>query len=96
MAVATTGSAVGGAVHPIMLNKLFYGSAGFHGGVRASAGLCCGLLFLGLCLLKPKMPKVKNNVGAFTLIKLFARDVPYVIMVLGYVWRNLIRTVVTS
>ncbi|KAF5384260.1 hypothetical protein D9615_003435 [Tricholomella constricta] len=85
MGIATTGSAIGGAVHPIMLNKLFYGAAGFHGGVRASAGLCFGLLALSLAIIRPRVPATKNNISTATVLQTFARDVPYVIMVLGTV-----------
>ncbi|KAG6861148.1 hypothetical protein C0995_003416 [Termitomyces sp. Mi166 len=83
MGIATTGSAVGGALHPIMLNKLFYGPAGFHGGVRTSAGLCLGLLAIALLLLRPRFRPKKSHISTARVFKDFLRDPPYVIMVCG-------------
>ncbi|KAG6847634.1 hypothetical protein H0H93_006904 [Arthromyces matolae] len=60
MGIASTGSALGGALHPIMLNKLFYGRAGFHGGVRASAGMCLALYVIGL-----RQIAILNGTNAF-------------------------------
>ncbi|KAH0578601.1 hypothetical protein H2248_003741 [Termitomyces sp. 'cryptogamus'] len=83
MGIATTGSAVGGVLHPIMLNKLFYGPAGFHGGVRASAGLCLGLLAIALLLLRPRFRPTKGQISTTAVFNNFLRDPPYVIMVCG-------------
>ncbi|KAG5635890.1 hypothetical protein H0H81_009751, partial [Sphagnurus paluster] len=83
MGIATTGSAAGGVIHPIMLNKLFYGSVGFHGGVRASAGLCLGLLAIALPLIRQRVPTARTNVSTGAQLKNFERDTPYVVLVIG-------------
>ncbi|KAF9460406.1 major facilitator superfamily domain-containing protein [Collybia nuda] len=85
MGIAASGSAVGGALHPIMLNKLFHGPMGFHNGVRASAGMNLGLLAFALCLTKPRLPPKGNQVSFVSTLRVFARDPPYVIMILGTV-----------
>lgn len=80
------GSAIGGAIHPIMLNKWFHGALGFHNGVRASASLTFGLLVVSLLLMRPQYPqntkKAPNTLKSF---KMFLTEFPYVVMVLGYV-----------
>ncbi|KAH0582132.1 hypothetical protein H2248_011785 [Termitomyces sp. 'cryptogamus'] len=48
LGIAASGSGVGATVHPIMLNSLFHGRAGFRTGVRASAGLNTGLFVIAL------------------------------------------------
>ncbi|KAG6827019.1 hypothetical protein H0H92_013539 [Tricholoma furcatifolium] len=84
MGIATTGSALGGALHPIMLNNLFYGSVGFHNGVRASAGLCTGLLITALLLLRPRFrPSNKGGPSMTTVLKNFLHDPSYVILICG-------------
>ncbi len=67
-----------------MLNAWFHGSVGFHSGVKASAGLTGGLMIIAILLMKPRYPK--NNRKAVSTIqsfRVFLRDVPYVIMILG-------------
>ncbi|KAF9552105.1 MFS general substrate transporter [Agrocybe pediades] len=84
--LATSGSAFGGTIHPIMLNAWFHGSLGFHSGVKASAGLCAGLLILSLILMKPRYPKNKRKASStLKSLRYFLRDMPYVIMILGTV-----------
>jgi hypothetical protein len=79
------GSAVGGAIHPIILNTWFHGSLGFHRGVRASAGLTGGLLAIAILLMKPRYPEKKKSQKVMSSLSIFLRDVPYVIMVFGWV-----------
>ena len=79
------GSAVGGAIHPIMLNKWFHGSLGFQSGVRTSAGLLAGLLTISIILMKPRYPPAKTPDSMLKNFKRFLKDVPYVIMILGFV-----------
>ncbi|KAF8199455.1 major facilitator superfamily domain-containing protein [Pholiota molesta] len=82
--LATSGSAVGGAIHPIMLNSWFHGSLGFHSGVKASAGLTGGLMIISLILMKPRYPKNKKKViSTVRSFSLFLHDFPYVIMIIG-------------
>ncbi|PPQ87533.1 hypothetical protein CVT25_008535 [Psilocybe cyanescens] len=84
--IATCGSAVGGALHPIMLNRWFQGSLGFHSGVKASAGLNAGLLILSLILMKPRYPQNRSKAnGTFQNMRQFLKDPPYIIMVFGTV-----------
>ena len=78
------GNAVGGALHTIMLNHLFYGHLGFHNGVRISAGLIGGLLILANLLMKPRLaPTSKKEGGTLNDLKTFSRDAPYVLTVFG-------------
>ncbi|KAH6903251.1 major facilitator superfamily domain-containing protein [Coprinopsis sp. MPI-PUGE-AT-0042] len=86
LGIGTAGSALGGMLHPIMLNKWFHGSLGFHDGVRASAGLTTGVLLVSLLLMRPRnLPKKEVGPSAFSNLKTFSRDVPYVITVFGTV-----------
>ncbi|KAF5384219.1 hypothetical protein D9615_003456 [Tricholomella constricta] len=86
MGIAVSGSGVGGAIHPIILNQLFHGPVGFHNGVRASGGLVGGLLIIAILLMKPRLPPTSRKLGS-TLedLRIFLRDPPYVIMVVGTV-----------
>ena len=78
------GVAVGGAVHPIMLDKLFNGPLGFHNGVRVSAMFVGVLLLVANMLMKPGLPPASRKGGsAFNDIKTFSRDAPYVLTALG-------------
>ncbi|KAF8810257.1 MFS general substrate transporter [Phlegmacium glaucopus] len=82
--IATTGSAFGGAIHPIMLNALFHGPVGFNSGVKISAGMIAGLLVISLLLMKPRYPQNrKKAVSILHSFRVFLRDLPYVIMILG-------------
>ncbi|TFK75527.1 MFS general substrate transporter [Pluteus cervinus] len=86
LGVATTGSAVGGTLHPIMLNALFHGPVGFHNGVRASAGLNLGLLIIALLLMKSRLPwQSSKGRRTFGEMKAYFKDVPYVVTILGTV-----------
>ncbi|KJA23936.1 hypothetical protein HYPSUDRAFT_137083 [Hypholoma sublateritium FD-334 SS-4] len=83
---ATAGSAVGGAIHPIMLNAWFHGSVGFHSGVKASAGLTGGMMLIAILLMKPRYPKnTRKAISTVQSFRIFLRDLPYVIMILGTV-----------
>ncbi|KAG6829090.1 hypothetical protein H0H92_005702 [Tricholoma furcatifolium] len=84
MGIASGGSSMGGAIHPIMLNNLFHGRAGFHVGVRASAGLCAGLLLIALLLMRTRLPPTPRKQGS-TLqdVKTFHREPPYSATVLA-------------
>lgn len=89
MGIAASGSSVGGIIHPIMLNHLFHGSAGFHVGVRASAGLNLGLMAIALLLLKPRLPPKRTGVTMLPQLWSFCHDPPYVFAVLACVDSNL-------
>jgi hypothetical protein len=83
MGIVASGSSVGAIVHPIMLNKLFHSSVGFHNGVRASAGLNLILLVLAVLLMRTRLPPQKT--GNTIPIASFVRDVPYAVTAFGYV-----------
>lgn len=98
MMVVASGSSMGGLVHPIMLNNLFHKkNVGFAKGVRASAGLLAGMLFIAvLCMRARYAPHAPlGTKGAATggtgtesvslkkTVKKFSRDFVYVIAVLG-------------
>lgn len=85
MGIASSGSALGAAIHPIMLNKLFHGSVGFRNGVRASAGLNLGLLVIALLLMKPRLPPnpARNQVSLLQNFKIFLREPAYVSTIIG-------------
>ncbi|KAF7440118.1 hypothetical protein PC9H_000462 [Pleurotus ostreatus] len=78
MGIVSAGASAGAVIHPIMLNRLFHGSFGFHNGVRASAGMNLGLLLLANVLMKPRLPPKK---AASIHVKAFIRDIPYVFVV---------------
>ncbi|KAK7434243.1 hypothetical protein VKT23_020293 [Stygiomarasmius scandens] len=50
MGIVASGAAVGGIIHPIMLNQLFEGRVGFHNGVRISAAMNGVLLILAVII----------------------------------------------
>ncbi|EAU83833.2 hypothetical protein CC1G_09502 [Coprinopsis cinerea okayama7 len=88
LGIGTAGSALGGMLHPIMLNKWFHGSLGFHNGVRASAGLIGGLLLISIILMKPRPQafaarKQNSDPGLLKNFRTFLSDIPYTITVFG-------------
>jgi MFS family permease len=85
MGIATSGFSIGATLHPIMLNNLFHGSAGFATGVRASAGLFAGCMLVGALLMRSRLPPVKLDTSLSVLLARFARDLPYVGLCLAYV-----------
>lgn len=82
MGIAASGSSVGGVIHPIMLNHLFYGPVGFHVGVRASAGLNLGLMTIAVLLIRPRLPPKKEG-KIMSQLWTFCQDPPYMFAVLG-------------
>ncbi|TEB32733.1 MFS general substrate transporter [Coprinellus micaceus] len=85
--IAVSGSALGGAIHPMMLNAWFYGSLGFRNGVRASASLNAGLLILAMFLMKPRYTGTKAyRMGTLESFRKFLKDGPYVVTILGTVF----------
>ncbi|KAF8888859.1 major facilitator superfamily domain-containing protein [Infundibulicybe gibba] len=61
LGVASSGSAIGGAIQPIMLNSWFHGSLGFHRGVRASAAFNAALMVIAICLMRPRLPRSRTG-----------------------------------
>ncbi|KAG6836409.1 hypothetical protein H0H93_008210, partial [Arthromyces matolae] len=67
-----------------MLNQLFHGRAGFHGGVRASAGLCTGLLGLAMLLMRTRLPpRSRKNGSTLQDIRTFFKEPAYLSAVMG-------------
>ncbi|GLB39004.1 putative major facilitator superfamily protein [Lyophyllum shimeji] len=84
MGISSSGSALGAAIHPIMLNKLFHGRVGFRNGVRASAGLNLGLLAIALLLMRPRLPPSPRKQGSLSQnFKTFFREPAYVSTIAG-------------
>ncbi|KAF8351994.1 major facilitator superfamily domain-containing protein [Amanita rubescens] len=84
LGVSAAGSATGGAIHPIILNQLFYGRTGFHNGVRASAGFTLGLMIIGILLMKPRLPPKKRHDGSWLIsFRTFMREPAYALVTLG-------------
>ncbi|TFK75525.1 MFS general substrate transporter [Pluteus cervinus] len=61
MGIVASGSALGAVLHPIMLNKLFHNSIGFHNGIRISAGMNTVLLIIANFCMKTRLPPKKND-----------------------------------
>ncbi|KAK0460609.1 major facilitator superfamily domain-containing protein [Desarmillaria tabescens] len=84
MGIATSGSGLGGAVQPIMLNRLFYGRVGFHNGVRISAAFNAGVLIIALLLMRTRLPPTPRKDGSTLLhMRAFFREGPYIATVVG-------------
>lgn len=88
MGLVATGAGLGGALQPIMLNKLFYSSLGFHNAVRISAAFNAVLLFAGVALMRTRNIPGKMATVNRSLVKdfkVYIKDTPYVCTVIGYV-----------
>ncbi|KAF8916732.1 major facilitator superfamily domain-containing protein [Mucidula mucida] len=84
MGIAASGSGLGGAVQPIMLNKLFHGSLGFNNGVRASAAFNFGLLAVAVLLMRTRLPPSPKKEGSVLIhMRQFFREPAYTSTVLG-------------
>ena len=79
------GSAVGGALHPIMLNNLFHrhGQDNFRYGIRASAAFNFCLLFVASFLMRPRLPPHGEEGSLIVKLKTFMREPPYMLATLG-------------
>jgi len=81
MGFVAAGVALGGVVHTILLNHLFFGPIGFAKGVRISAGINLFLYFIANLMMKPRLPP-KQGGSAFPLGR-YMRDLPYLFVVIG-------------
>lgn len=80
MGIVASGSSLGGVIHPIMLNKLFNGSLGFHWGVRISAFFNLGLLVLANLMMTTRLaPQRKTLSGQIAHWRGFFRDGIYIL-----------------
>jgi hypothetical protein len=85
MTFVASGACLGAVVHPIMLNNTLNGRIGFANGVRASAGLISGLLFMACFLIKPRFAPSKAPTTFLTTAKKCAHDPAYIFGTAGYV-----------
>lgn len=83
MSFVTLGSSLGAIVHPIMLNNLLNGRAGFAGGVRASAALVSGLLLIACLCMRTRLDPPATKVDYLAAAKKSFRDVPLMFMIAG-------------
>ncbi|KAF9460408.1 MFS general substrate transporter [Collybia nuda] len=81
MGIVAAGSALGAVIHPIMLNRFFNGSLGFHNGVRVSAAINTFLLIIANFMMRTRLPARKTG-KAIPIVE-FARDPPYVFVVIA-------------
>ncbi|KAF7362888.1 MFS general substrate transporter [Mycena venus] len=82
MAIVATGSSLGAAVHPVMLNNTLP-VLGFANAVRASAGLIGGLLLIACLLMRPRLPPAPTQLPFWKSLRRFAGDKAYVFTALG-------------
>jgi len=84
LGIVFSGTGLGGVIYPIMLNRLFNGSAGFAWGVRASAFLSLGLLVIANCIMSTRLPSAKNRPpGPKLTLKPIVTDPAYLTLVAG-------------
>ncbi|KAG6861147.1 hypothetical protein C0995_003415 [Termitomyces sp. Mi166 len=81
MGIVAVGAAVGAVLHPIMLNRLFHGSVGFHNGVRISAAMNTVLLIIANGCMRTRLPPKKTG-SALPFLE-FMRDPAYLFCVIG-------------
>lgn len=84
MSIVASGSSLGAAIHPIMLNNLF-DSIGFGNAVRASAGLVSGMLLCACFLMRTRLPPPDKTIPLIPAIRKFSKDWAYICAVAGYV-----------
>ncbi|KAF9531500.1 monocarboxylate permease [Crepidotus variabilis] len=77
--IIISGSALGAVTTPIMLNRFFTGSMGFHNGVRISAGINTFLLIIALLITRTRLPPKKLQ--RFPVGQWF-KEPPYVSMLI--------------
>ncbi|KAL5492850.1 hypothetical protein ACEPAI_4298 [Sanghuangporus weigelae] len=85
MGIVASASSVGGIVHPILLNQLIHGSAGFAWGVRASAFMNGVLLAIANLMMTTRLPnKSKQSFAELVLYwRGFFRDPSYNVACVG-------------
>jgi hypothetical protein len=83
LGVASSGSAIGGLVHPILLNNLINSPLGFHNAVRISAGMNAGLLLIALALMRTRLPPSDKKPNIIRNVRAFFKEPEYLITVIG-------------
>ena len=84
------GSAIGGIVFPIMLNKLLNSSIGFAWTVRIAAFVVFGCLAVANLLIRPRVKPSDVTQSMISQLKVLFTDMPYMLLVSGYVFYDLI------
>ncbi|KAG1800296.1 major facilitator superfamily domain-containing protein [Suillus plorans] len=83
MGIVVAGSSLGAILHPVMLNNLINGRLGFANGVRASAALNGGLLFIANLLLRTRLPPQSKAVSYTRVLRNSSRDGAYMCACVG-------------
>ncbi|KAG2343119.1 MFS general substrate transporter [Suillus weaverae] len=83
MGIVVAGASLGAILHPIMLNNLINGRLGFTNGVRASAGLISGLLFIANLLMRTRLPPQPKAVSYTRVLQDSWRDGAYICVCIG-------------
>ncbi|KAG1776340.1 major facilitator superfamily domain-containing protein [Suillus placidus] len=83
MGIVVAGASLGAILHPIMLNNLINGRLGFANGVRASAGLIGGLLFIANLLMRTRLPPQPKAVSYTRVLQNSSRDGAYICVCIG-------------
>ncbi|KAG2156796.1 major facilitator superfamily domain-containing protein [Suillus bovinus] len=78
MGIVVAGSSLGAILHPVILNNLINRRLGFANGVRASATLNSGLLFIANLLMRTRIPPQLNAVSYTRILKNSSRDGAYI------------------
>jgi MCP family monocarboxylic acid transporter-like MFS transporter 10 len=66
-----------------MLNRLFYGSIGFHNGVRISATLNALVFMVANGLMRTRLPPKKVAGNYLPVVMGFLRDIPYLLVLIA-------------
>ncbi|KAG1793944.1 major facilitator superfamily domain-containing protein [Suillus plorans] len=83
MGIVATGSSLGAILHPVVLNNLINGRLGFANGVRASAALNSGLLFIANLLMRTRLPPQPKIVSYTRVLQNSSRDGAYICACVG-------------
>ncbi|KAG2109856.1 major facilitator superfamily domain-containing protein [Suillus discolor] len=83
MGIVVAGSSLGAILHPVMLNNLINGRLGFANGVRASATLNGGLLFIANLLMQTRLPPQSKAVSYTRVLQNSWRDGAYICASVG-------------
>ncbi|KAG2109876.1 major facilitator superfamily domain-containing protein [Suillus discolor] len=83
MGIVAAGGSLGAIFHPVMLNNLINGRLGFANGVRASAALSGGLLFIANLLMRTRLPPQQKIVSYTRVLKNSSRDGAYICTCVG-------------
>lgn len=99
LGIATSGSAVGGMIHPVLLNKLIFGRLGYAGAVKVSAAANAGTMIVGLLLMRARYPmggksarrNGRGGPGLWVNMRKFYKEPTFCFTSAGYVsvWQGL-------